>query len=139
MKLDVFDIGTVELNFHSSTYIRVTGSLSLLWDGRLYSFDGAMAKHGKGFYLASGHTLTGQSGQKAPKKADDPISEAVSDAVNSYIADHPDVITEIEAGERERRIRNLKNDLKSMVTGIEKYQKNIQDIRAELRSLGEDA
>jgi hypothetical protein len=136
--VQVGGIGEVSIAFTDASCVIVRSTLSLLHEGRLYSFDGRLGRHGDRWYLASGETITGKA-TKAPKKVSDPISEAVADAVNDYLHAHPEAIAQAEANDRERKIKKLKEDLRWAITRIEEKRNEEREIRQKLRDLGEEA
>ncbi len=139
VKVNIPDIGDVNVYISSANSIGVRGHLSLLWDGRLYSFDGRMGRHGDDFYLVSGATLSGQTGQKTPKRVDDPVSESVTAAVNAFLKEHPEYIAEAEEKFRIGEIKRLKDEMKRKVSYRTELEQGIEKLRSELRKYGEDA
>ncbi len=130
--VDVPNMGTVAASFDDATTINVQASRALLHDGLLYSLSGTLGLHGSGWYPVSGVTVTGQLGKNAPKKVADPVSEAVTVAVNAYMIARPETYLRARQEIYDAKTKSLRSGVKYAQENISRYAKDAERWSADL-------
>lgn len=128
------EMGAVTASFTDAKTISVQATRALLHEGLLYSLNGTLGVHGDAWYPISGFTATGQLGKNAPKRVADPISEAVTSAVNAHLADNPEIVSiarqeiyDAQTKYLEKRVEDEQRYLKSRINDADRAQKALDD------------
>lgn len=126
------EMGEVHCAFTDAKTLSIQASRALLHEGLLYSLNGTLGLHGSAWYPLSGVTVTGQLGKNAPKKVGDPISEAVTEAVNEFLVANPGYIVRARQEIYDAQTKYLEGRVKSEQGYLDRYSKDLESAKAAL-------
>lgn len=129
------DIGTIKVTLVSDTLMKISSNRGLLYGGQLYSLAATFGNHNEAWYPVSGLVLTGEASSKAPARVQNPVLDAISTAINAYLAAYPETIIQAREARRLRQIDSLQDNINRATEYVNRYQKEIDGYQKQIDAL----
>jgi hypothetical protein len=145
MQIKIEGVGSVHLLVIDKTVVRASSKFGILWEGLLYGLDINYSLHDDIWYPVSGFVITGTGSTKAPSKVQSSVMMTVTQVVNGYLPQHPEIFEAWELENLRTALKGAQYQLNEARTRLirytkdrdsqmQRYAENIRDTEQDVRT-----